>query len=198
MGNETKLILAMIFVLPLMGFGQICRSFVHRYPQPYNNWYLSTESYDPEPFSKMKTYFAPKDVKLVRLIMRNGKKNFDYVAFFKRNGVDIKVIQRDSFRSLPADTAQFTHSEKLVADELDSLYMKISRLASEGKSLDTLNKEMVLPKYETIRNKIWASKSILFMMHPIYVYKNYQLIMYRLVFDKSKASFQYAICSSSK
>ncbi len=196
MGNEKRLIFIVILLIPFIGWTQICDSSKNVYPQAKNKWYLRDTCYDKVKFEEVSSDIKTNDTALVHQIIENGSINKEYDFFFNMHSIPVKRISYDDFQKLPVDSISLTSEEKKTEAQLDKLLVKLSRRASQGKSIKGINKEMIKPKYENLRNKIRAGNPLLFIMYPIYTFERYQLVMYFVVGQKrSLHSFKYEICS---
>lgn len=137
-----------------------------------------------------------EDSALVGAILSKGKADEDYLGFFQRKGYHPKKIRQAEFNNLPKDTTILTQAEKRLLNEYNDLVKKAGALLSKGEMTTPLDKKMRDPKFSKVIVKEASEYPVMFILYPIYRYKNWTLVMYHTVLNRHVHDFSYTIYAS--
>jgi hypothetical protein len=196
MGIIEKKIIGLLFAcIPLSLYSQRPDHIKASIDRMDRSVYLLDEVLDYDKAEVM-SRVQPEDSALVRAILDNGKKESDYLGFFKRMGYRIKKIKLEAFEKLPKDSISYSPAEKRLLSEYRNLERKDDSLMSLGQNSDSLTLQMGSRRYWKVVRKQQSAFPLLIGVYAIYRYEKYTLVVYYADVHWREVGINYQIYSS--
>jgi hypothetical protein len=195
-----KKIIAIIYVLFIVSnhlFCQSCGLIDKNTINKNRTYYLLDSVLFIENIADLTHWINSEDTLEVKKVLEFGELNYNFEKLFSEKGVEIKKISLRDFRSLPKDSILLNKREKKIQNRYETLNkLYFSLLIMQNPKSDKVVKKLTRSKFKRLENKMSSAYSLLFLMYPIYTYKDTKLILYSMeTNNKTGIAFAYELCT---
>lgn len=196
MGFSKSFRILLLCVIPMVASSQECGTILRNTKNKNRNYYLRDTLISVHNFEKIKPYIKSTDTTLVKHIIEKGAMHINFLDFFQKRSIQIKVIGRDEFWELPLHQPLLSRKEKRRLKKLELLYAEYEYVLINEKPTAPIHKKISKRKYLALQEKVGSVYPFLFEMYPIYTYQNFTLLIYSIYTQNRRRdlTFVYEIC----